>query len=65
MGQWWIMYDVHKGEMSYVHMDYVPTEQDLKNDIIKLPYHQAYAIRKAKELPMPVYPVAVNALDME
>ena len=55
----WCLYDFDKEHVYYCDEEFMPTEQMMKTNIVKMPAGQAAAIRKAKGLPMPSPPVEV------
>lgn len=56
----WCLYDIANEHVIYCENDYMPTAEQLKNNIIKMPSAQAKTIRSAKNLPMPSPPVNVH-----
>ena len=60
----WVMYDIPNENVMYCDLEYMPTDEDCQNNIIKMPYAQAERIRHAKNMPMPSPPVeVVNMMD--
>ena len=58
----WVMYDIPNERIMFCTIDDVPTKEELRANIIKMPYAQAEQIRRAKNLPMPSPPVDVEVL---
>ena len=55
----WVLYDIPNEHVFFCDLDYYPTDDDSRSNLIKMPYAQADYIRKAKGLPMPMPPVDV------
>lgn len=55
----WCIYDFDNENVMYCEEDYYPTEEEMRNNLVRLPVYQAHAIRRAKGLPMPSPPVSV------
>ena len=56
----WVLYDIPNEHVMFCELDYMPTEEQSRANIIKMPYGQAAYIRRAKNLPMPMPPVEVE-----
>ena len=61
--QSWVLYDIPNENILFCELDYIPTDEDSKKNIIKMPYGQAEYIRHAKDLPMPCPRVEVVVWD--
>ena len=59
----WVLYDIPNEHILFCELGYIPTEEDSKKNIIKMPYGQAEYIRRAKNLPMPCPRVEVVVRD--
>ena len=62
MDNLWVMYDLNKETITFCDIGDVPTQEELRNNIIKMPYAQAEQIRRAKRLPMPSPPIEVEVV---
>lgn len=58
----WVFYDIPNETIMFCEIDDVPTQEELRANIIKMPYAQAEMIRRAKNLPMPMPPVDVEVV---
>ena len=58
----WVMYDIPKENIMFCDVGDVPTQEELRANIIKMTYAQAEQIRRAKGLPMPSPPVDVEVV---
>ena len=56
----WCLYDIPNEHVVYCKDGHIPTIEELKNNVIKMPTVQAKMIRSAKNLPMPSPPVKVK-----
>lgn len=61
----WVVYDIPNETIYFMDNDTILTDEDLRNNKIKMPYPQAERIRKAKNLPMPRPAVKVVLSDEE
>ncbi len=55
----WCMYDISNERIMYCEPDDMPTDEEIKANIIKISVGQAEMIRRVKGLPMPSPPVEV------
>lgn len=55
----WCLYDIPNEHVMYCDTDYEVTDEQHRNNVIKMPVGQAKRIRHAKGLPMPCPPVEV------
>ena len=56
----WVLYDINKEYVMFCDLDYMPSDEQCRANIIKMPYEQAAMIRRAKNLPTPMPPVEVE-----
>ena len=56
----WVLYDIPNEHIMFCELDYMPTAEQCRANVIKMPYEQAELIRRAKHLPMPMPPVPVD-----
>ena len=62
----WVFYDIPNENVILLEDPYQqPTEEEMKKNIIKMPYEQAKMIRHAKDLPMPFFAPPVVVVDKE
>ena len=55
----WVLYDIPNENIIFCEPGDMPTEAEIKANVIKMPYAQAEMIRRVKKLPMPSPPVDV------